>query len=113
MVMEVKIKSDKLVNIMLANYEEHVPMFSESAEREIRELLGDDFVNAAYTQFKDSVVAGYGNPDGKCNGCSHCHPVKEMCCSGWSLSHGYCDLLRTKVRLSGRCGDTKREGGME
>lgn len=111
MVMEVKITTKKLADIMMANYKEEVPMLSDSAESEIRRLLGDEFVNEAYTEFKNTVVLS--GPNAQCKGCIHCHPVKDPYGSGWSLSQGFCDLLRAKVRLNGLCGDTKREGGAE
>ena len=54
--MEVKITTKKLADIMMANYKEEVPMLSDSAESEIRGLLGDEFVNEAYTEFKNTVA---------------------------------------------------------
>lgn len=111
MVMELKITAKMLANRMMANYEEEQAYLNEYAERELRGLLGDEFVNEAYTEFKNTVVLG--GPNAKCKGCFHCHRVKAICSSGYSLSQGFCDLLRAKVRLNGLCGNTKREGGME
>lgn len=111
MVMEVKITTKMLANRMMANYKEDYNFLNSNAESELRELLGDEFVNEAYTEFKNTVVLG--GPNAQCKGCFHCYQVKDPYGSGWSLSQGFCDLLRAKVRLSGRCGNTKREGGME
>ena len=109
--MEVKITTKMLSNRMMANYKEDYNFLNSNAESELRELLGDEFVNEAYTEFKNTVVLDSKNA--LCKGCFHCHKVKNICSSGYSLSQGYCDLLRARVRLNGCCGDTKREGGME
>ena len=111
MVMEVKITTKMLANRMMANYKEDYNFLNSNAESELRELLGDEFVNEAYTEFKNTVVLDSKNA--LCKGCFHCHRVKDICSSGYSLSQGYCDLLRARVRLNGCCGNTKREGGME
>lgn len=109
--MEVKITTKMLANRMMANYKEDYNFLNSNAESELRELLGDEFVNEAYTEFKNTVVLDSKNA--LCKGCFHCHRVKDICSSGYSLSQGYCDLLRARVRLNGCCGNTKREGGME
>lgn len=118
--MEVKITTKMLADRMLATYKEDYNFLNSYTERDLRELLGDEFVNEAYTEFKNTVVLDSKNA--LCKGCFHCHRVKDICSSvlffgniigGYSLSQGYCDLLRARVRLNGCCGNTKREGGME
>lgn len=111
MVMEIKITTKMLADRMLATYKEDYNFLNSYTERDLRELLGDEFVNEAYTEFKNTVVLDSKNA--LCKGCFHCHRVKDICSSGYSLSQGYCDLLRARVRLNGCCGNTKREGGME
>lgn len=110
MVMEVKITTKMLADRMLATYKEDYNFLNSYTERDLRELLGDEFVNEAYTEFKNTVVL---DSKALCKGCFHCYRVKDICSSGYSLSQGYCDLLRARVRLNGCCGNTKREGGME
>lgn len=109
--MEVKITTKMLADRMLATYKEDYDFLNSYTERDLRGLLGDEFVNEAYTLFKNTVVLG--GPSARCKRCYHCHNVKEPYSKEYSITIGFCDLLRTRVRLSGCCGDTKREGGME
>ena len=86
MVMEMKIGTKKLADVMMADYKEKQSYLNEYAERELRGLLGDGFVNEAYTEFKNMVVLSSKNT--QCKGCIHCHPVKDLYSGGWSLSYG-------------------------